>query len=767
MKTIYNIARVELKQLFCSPVAWMVVTMFAIQLGMKFCPAFLGHVLSQEAGHPLQWGLTSLFFNSPTQGLFGEALRHLYLYIPLITMGLMSREVSNGTIKLLYSSPVSNMQIILGKYMSVVIFGLMLMGVMLLYVILGAFTVESMDFPLVLSGLLGVYLVICTYSAIGLFMSNLTSYQIVAALFTFATLMVLSYVSSWWQEYDIVRDITWWLSINGRAETFLFGLLCTEDFIYFLVVIAMFLGFTYIKLNGARAKVKWYTKMGRYLGVLAAVMAIGYFTSLPKMRAFVDVTETKGNTLNKSSQEIMKHLDGKLTITTYVNILADGFQTGTPKYRKRDINRFKRYIRFKPDIEFKYKFYYADAGNAVLDEIYPNSTLRQKMVKFANSYSLDTAMFMSPEEMSKIEDLKPEGYRFVRKLSHENGKETFLRIYDDPEAFPREAEISAALKRISMALPRVGFLVSHGERSSVREGGRDYNRFSWDKMYRHALINNGFEIDEVTLTSKLPDDMEILIISDMKTALTEEELVNYKEFVDRGGNIFILGAPTRQDNMNPLLEGFGVRFMPGQLIQLSDHHDANIVTASMTKEAGELTYFYEALFYNQQYTLPMPACVGIEYVETKGYKVTPVLSTPTTKSWNELQTTDFIDEKVTLDVTSGEIEKPNITGIALTRDVKGKEQRVLILGDADCISNLEMGRVRAGIKSMNLTFLNGTFFWLSNDQLPIDGRRPSGSDDAMKITEGPARAICIFLNWVFPFILLISSIVIWVRRRNR
>lgn len=767
MKTIYNIAKVELQQLFFSPVAWMVVTMFAVQLGMKFCPVFLSHVISQSLGNQLSWGLSSLFYNSPTQGLFGEALRYLYLYIPLITMGLMSREVSNGTIKLLYSSPVSNAQIILGKYLSVALFGLMLMGVILIYVILGVISLDNIDIPLILSGLLGVYLVICTYSAIGLFMSNLTSYQIVAALFTFATLMVLSYVNMWWQQYDIVRDISWWLSINGRAETFLYGLICSEDLIYFLVVILMFLGFTYIKLNGARAKVKWYTKTGRYLAVLVCVMAIGYFTSLPKMRVFADVTETKINTLNESSQEIMKNLDGKLTITTYVNILAPGFQTGIPTNRKRDINRFKRYIRFKPEIEFKYVYYYADAGNKVLDEIYPNSTARYKMLKYANSYGLDSTMFLSKEQIDKVADLKSEGYRFVRQLTRESGESTFLRIYDDPEAFPKEAEISAALKRISMTLPHVGFLVSHGERSSIREGGRDYNRFSWDKMYRHGLINNGFEIEEVTLNNPLPANMDILIISDMRTALNEQEMVHFREYVNRGGNVFILGSTTRQENMNPLLAEFGVQFMPGQLVQISDHHDANIVTSSMTKESGQLTYFYEALFHNPQYTFPMPACVGIEYVESKGYKVIPVLSTPTKNSWNELQTTDFIDEKTTLDSLSGEVEKPNITGIALTREVEGKEQRILILGDADCISNLELGRGRAGIKSMAFTFLNGTFFWLSNDQLPIDSRRPSGTDDHLSISEGTMKFLSVFLTWIFPFILLVTSIVIWVRRRNR
>ena len=60
------------------------------------------------------------------RGLFVAVQSYLYLYIPLLTMGLMSRELGSGSIKLLYSSPVTNVQIILGKYCSMLAYGLVL-----------------------------------------------------------------------------------------------------------------------------------------------------------------------------------------------------------------------------------------------------------------------------------------------------------------------------------------------------------------------------------------------------------------------------------------------------------------------------------------------------------------------------------------------------------------------------------------------------------------------------------------------------------------
>lgn len=88
------------------------------------------------------------------RGLFVAVLSYLYLYIPLLTMGLMSRELGSGSIKLLYSSPITNAQIILGKYCAMLVYGLILVGVLLVYAIYGICTIENVDIPVILAGLL-------------------------------------------------------------------------------------------------------------------------------------------------------------------------------------------------------------------------------------------------------------------------------------------------------------------------------------------------------------------------------------------------------------------------------------------------------------------------------------------------------------------------------------------------------------------------------------------------------------------------------------
>ena len=96
--------KTELRVLFFSPIAWMVLVVFAFQLGVGYCDRLSDGLRSLAMGYSLYNATASLI--GGYRGVFSEMLNNLYLYIPLLTMGLMSRELSSGSIKLLYSSPV-------------------------------------------------------------------------------------------------------------------------------------------------------------------------------------------------------------------------------------------------------------------------------------------------------------------------------------------------------------------------------------------------------------------------------------------------------------------------------------------------------------------------------------------------------------------------------------------------------------------------------------------------------------------------------------
>ena len=764
MRRIYKIAKAELATLFYSPVAWFIWVVFAFQVGMTFVGLMEEKAQSSTLGYA--FGMQTASLLGGMRGLYTIVQQYLYLYMPLLTMSLMSREYSSGSIKLLYASPVTSTHIILGKFLSMMLYGLVLLGVLFVMVLFAGCVIPNFGFKEALVGWLGLYLLLCAYASIGLFVSSLTSYQVVAGIGTLVILAALNYVNQVGQSYDFVRDITYWLCISGRSEEMISGLICSEDIIYFIAVPAMFLSLTILRLNSTRQYTPKGVMWGKYLGVIAGTCLIGYITSRPMMMCFYDSTETKRMTLTPVSQEIMSKLEDGMTITTYVNYLDRDAFYGWPTMVNEDKKRFKQYLRFKPDIKMKYVYYYDKAKNPELDKAYPNLSDRERMLKRAEIWNLDSNMFMRPEEVRKMVDLRPEGNRFVRLLERDNGEKTFLRVFDDIKRFPFETEISAAFKRLVMELPLVGFVKGHGERDCIREGDRDYNRFAQDKPFRYSLINQGFDFTEVTLDKPIPEQVDIIVIADMRSPMTENERANLDAYIARGGNLLIAGEPRRQEFMNPLVEPFGVRFMPGRLVKKSEHFQPDFIVATPTKEAGEFSYIFDQMI-RKEYVVTMPGTTGLECFEDKGFSITPLFVSDTIGSWNELETVDFLDDTVSLNPSVGEVERSYVTALAMSRPMGGKEQRIIILGDADCLSNGEISIDRKDISAVNYFLISGSFFWLSNEEVPIDVRRPTPPDNEMYVSMDWMYFWKVVLMGVWPGLLACWAIFIWIRRRGR
>ena len=192
----------------------------------------------------------------------------------------------------------------------------------------------------------------------------------------------------------------------------------------------------------------------------------------------------------------------------------------------------------------------------------------EKAKKVIEMEKLNPQKILTPEQIrAKVDLTTTEGNRTVRLLERESGEKTFLRLYDDYQIFPFESEITAALKRMVMTLPTIGFLSGHGERETDRPGDRNYCMFTHLPMMRQALVNQGFDYKDVTLEKEVPAEINILVIAEMREPMTEIEKVNFDKYVARGGNLVIIGEPGRQGVMGPVLEPFGVKLVDGFLIQ--------------------------------------------------------------------------------------------------------------------------------------------------------------------------------------------------------
>ena len=555
----------------------------------------------------------------------------------------------------------------------------------------------------------------------------------------------------------------YWFSLKGRADEPIRGLICSEDILYFILVSGMFLGFSVLKLQFARQSCSMSVKVGKYVGLVACVALFGYISTIPQLKCFYDATANKDRTITPNSQEILKQVDGGLTITSYVNLLDKFGYLGMPSNWFNTRNIFETFTRFKPETKLKSYYYYDNAAGANASR----EEMDKAIERLVLTSDINSKSILTPEQMREKIDLSAEEYRYVFLLERENGQKAFLRMYDDQGKYPSEAEISAVLKTMISKSPRIAFLGGHGERSIHDRSGVNYTSFTTVLDSRGALINQGYTPCTLTLSTggDIPADIDVLVIADLRKALTDDELIQVKRYIERGGNLVVLGEPRRPEYIAPVLEQLGLAFVPGVLVQPHEGYAADYLWVTFTPEGAELEPIF-ARMVELNNVLTMPSATAIYETENVGFEAIPVFTTGTMKCWNELETKNFSLEDPTLNEAIGEKENAYVTGYALRRDVKGKEQRVFVLGDADCISNAELG-VDREFRRSNYALIDGMFRWLVYDEYPIDISRPAAKDNDVYLTPAGYAWVKIFLRWVCPAILVLLGCLIWFSRRMK
>jgi ABC-2 type transport system permease protein len=243
MTSIWTICRKELKSYFSSPIAYLLLAMFAIVFGFFFWNAvgyfanFSLRMMMQGQQVPMdvnEMVIRPLLMNVSVIGLF---------LIPLISMRLFAEEKRSGTVELLLTSPVRDMEIIIGKWLAAV----------LLYACLLLISGLNMGFlfaygnpnwrPMVI-GYLGLLLQAGGLLALGAFISTLTKNQIIAGSVTFSVCLLL-WVFEWVAGYE---TSTWasvmaYMSVVRHFEPFSKGVIDTRDAVYFgsLIFFGLFL----------------------------------------------------------------------------------------------------------------------------------------------------------------------------------------------------------------------------------------------------------------------------------------------------------------------------------------------------------------------------------------------------------------------------------------------------------------------------------------------------------------------------------------------
>jgi gliding motility-associated transport system permease protein len=220
------LARRELAAYFYSPIAYVVACGFLLLSGYFF---YVELVRGQQA--TLRFALQNMTIV-------------MIFVVPFVTMRLLAEEWKSGTIEPLMTDPVSDWDVVFGKFLAAIGFYAFLLLPTLAYVVILKYVGEPEMGP-ILTTYLGILLMGCLYVSIGLFASSLTSSQIVAAIVSFAILLMLLVVG-WAAEGKGGAILDWltYLGTNKHLDSFRKGIIDSKDVVYYLSTTVLFLFFT-------------------------------------------------------------------------------------------------------------------------------------------------------------------------------------------------------------------------------------------------------------------------------------------------------------------------------------------------------------------------------------------------------------------------------------------------------------------------------------------------------------------------------------------
>lgn len=237
MRNVPTMVQRELGAYFLSPIAYAVIAMFLFSSGLAF-----------GLGTFTPGGEASL------RNLFDFWIILVLVFVlPMLTMRLVSDELRVGTIETLMTAPITEIEVVLGKFCGAFVFYLILLAALLLYPLLLQMY-GSVDSKLLLCNYLGLLLVGGLYISVGLFFSSCTKHQVIAVLLSFALLALMTFAS-----HALAQLVEGWprvllqqLSIRSHFHDFVRGMLDLNHVVFFLTTTAFFLFVTVKRLEVRR-----------------------------------------------------------------------------------------------------------------------------------------------------------------------------------------------------------------------------------------------------------------------------------------------------------------------------------------------------------------------------------------------------------------------------------------------------------------------------------------------------------------------------------
>ena len=504
------ILKKEIKTYFTSLTTYLYFAIFFLATDIYFCVYCLSNYNSQFGYYVL-----------------AKTFYICILIIPFFTMKLFALEKRRKTDQLLYTSPVTGLEIMLGKCFAVLIVLFLPVIVSLIYPVVLSFH-DDLSVRFVACAYIGVCLLLLATVAIGTFFSTVTGNIYLAAVFTYGSFMlfvllrVVERIAGDGALYHFLKTVSPYNIYNDMIS----GIVKRGDVIYLILISALFFALAYFNISKGKLKNKGYC-----VRVLIVAAAFVILSSLAFMNSRVyDFTPEKILTLSDTTDEILADID-KPTDIYYMGSISNANATYTEflkLYEAANDNIKVHYKEIDNDIDFQVKY------------------MRNiSMINEASMLVVCGDSFIYLDSQDYIKTIQVSDYSYKSILDMEGMLTTAIYHVNSDDKY------------------RIYCSGGHGE-AEITGKCENYLTLSG---YTLKDINIYERIN--TIEDVIPDDCCVFVINGPQTDFSKEEIDVLDSYIENGGKIAVFLDPLNEDtnNLYGFLEKYDMKIMSGVVIE--------------------------------------------------------------------------------------------------------------------------------------------------------------------------------------------------------
>ncbi len=513
---MYAIFRKEINGFFSSLTGYVVIIVFLLVNSM-FMWVLPGEWNIFDSGYA---GLDTLFILSPWIFMF---------LVPAVTMRMIAEEKRLGTIELIFSRPISEREIVYGKYLASVALVLIALLPGLIYYIsvyqLGA-TPGNLDIGGTIGAFIGLFFLAAVYASAGILASSLTDNQVIAFIIavTICFIMFIGFDSfAYLPGLKKVDEVVIRLGINEHYKSISRGVIDIRDIAYFLAVIAIFNELTVFKLQSHKWNLRKLEAKNwiRLIVSFSVILIVASAFSLLRLRA--DLTEDNRYTLSTPTKTILSGIKNDI----YIQVYLDGEIPIPLKRLKRSVREMLDEFRITSGRRIDYEFINPSEGK---DEKQRNSQYQNLANKGLTPINLQAGDAEGGSTRKII---------FPGMIVNYNGIEVPVNFLKNNPSIPYEQNILHSVEGIeyemiqtistlsSDTVYKVAFLEGHGELPEIETADITWNLAKY------------FTVDRGTIGGKpgILDSYSAVVIAGPEEEFTEADKLVLDQYIMKGGKV--------------------------------------------------------------------------------------------------------------------------------------------------------------------------------------------------------------------------------------